>query len=338
MNDIAIILNEYVHEISRVLSHLSVGDLLINVSNKTDYRGDFIPIKTALQKLIESLHSTFTETTDIMNSINQIGEKTNEVSTSVAENESTIAGHIMLISEKSQNIAIKADANGENVNHVSQNIEQVMENVDQGSTYVNQLVDSIGEVKKASEDISGITDLILSISSQTKLLALNASIEAARAGEHGKGFAVVANEIRKLAEQSKDTVQNIQKVTKEVTDAVSDLSSDAEQLLAYVSEDVAENLENSLIIADTYNNDASSVDDMINDYSAISEELLASIEGIIHSIEDVSTATNEGAIGTTEMAKNASNMVGNAKEVQAAIEDAKEIAETVEKVISLFKV
>ena len=84
----------------------------------------------------------------------------------------------------------------------------------------------------------------MDITEQTNLLSLNASIEAARAGEAGKGFAVVADEIRNLAEQSKNTVENIQRITEEVTSAVGELSGDAQRLLDVVSVNVTENFKN----------------------------------------------------------------------------------------------
>jgi len=76
---------------------------------------------------------------------------------------------------------------------------------------------------ESSEKINDITDTISSISSQINLLALNASIEAARAGESGRGFAVVAGEVRKLAEQTKDSIEEIKKVTQNFADEVSEI-------------------------------------------------------------------------------------------------------------------
>ena len=149
---------------------------------------------------------------------------------------------------------------------------------------------------------------ITSIASQTNLLSLNASIEAARAGEAGKGFAVVADEIRNLAEQSKNTVENIQRITEEVTSAVGELSGDAQRLLDFVSVNVTENFKNFLTVTDAYNGDAAYVDELVTDFSAISEELLASIDNVLQAIEGVSKASMEGAQGTTDIAERSSNV------------------------------
>ena len=77
------------------------------------------------------------------------------------------------------------------------------------NTTIGQSAEIMGGMANYSEEIRKVTSLITSIAEQTNLLALNAAIEAARAGEHGKGFAVVAEEVRHLAEQSKESAKDI---------------------------------------------------------------------------------------------------------------------------------
>ena len=138
----------------------------------------------------------------------------------------------------------------------------------------------------------------MQITGQTNLLALNASIEAARAGEAGKGFAVVAEEIRVLAEQSKAAVSHIQDVTNNVMDAVNNLAEGTQKLLGFVGTDVVDSFATFSGMADSYSNDAGQIDGLVTDFSASSEELLASISGVMEAINEVSKAATEGASGT----------------------------------------
>lgn len=142
----------------------------------------------------------------------------------------------------------------------------------------------------------------MQITGQTNLLALNASIEAARAGEAGKGFAVVAEEIRVLAEQSKAAVAHIQDVTKNVMNAVNNLAEGTQKLLGFVGTDVVDSFATFSGMADSYSNDAGQIDGLVTDFSASSEELLASISGVMEAINEVSKAATEGASGTTDIA------------------------------------
>ncbi len=90
------------------------------------------------------------------------------------------------------------------------------------------------EKSKSVEKINVLSEAILKITEQTNLLALNAAIEAARAGEAGKGFSVVAEEIRKLAEESNNTANEIQEITKIVVNAVENLANNSNKILTFI--------------------------------------------------------------------------------------------------------
>jgi methyl-accepting chemotaxis protein len=183
-----------------------------------------------------------------------------------------------------------------------------------------------------------LSDSIMKITAQTNLLALNASIEAARAGESGKGFAVVADEIRQLAEQSKKAVGKIQEVTLEVTVAVENLSGSAGSLLNFVSTDITESFERLAGVASAYMEDALYIDGIITDFSATSEELLASIQNIMTSVSEVAHAATEGAIGTGDIAEKIASITDKSNEVTKQVEASRDSTERLKVEISNFTV
>lgn len=151
------------------------------------------------------------------------------------------------------------------------------------------------ENSKVVEQISVLTESIIQITTQTNLLALNATIEAARAGEAGKGFSVVADEIRKLAEQSKNIVSKIQKFTVQVEESVVHLAESSNRLLEFMSTDVNNNYMATLEIANKYNDDASFVNDMVSEFNATSSELLTTVSNVLNDIDNISQSSSDGA-------------------------------------------
>ena len=189
---------------------------------------------------------------------------------------------------------------------------------------------------KVVDQIGVLAESIMEITGQTNLLALNASIEAARAGEAGKGFAVVADEIRVLAEQSKAAVVHIQDVTKNVVESVTNLADGAKKLLEFVGTDVVDSFAGFSDMADSYSNDAGSIDALVTDFSASAEQLLASINGVMDAIGEVSKAATEGATGTNDIAEKTGVVVEKAAEIKEKAEAAHHAADKLQQNVEHF--
>lgn len=164
-------------------------------------------------------------------------------------------------------------------------------------TELSHLVDEVGE----------ITNIINGVAEQTNLLALNAAIESARVGEAGKGFAVVAEEIRKLAEQSKEASKNISQLILEVSndtkvividgDEVSnklkessqviDLSLQSFKDIITSVEEVAPKLDNLVRASEVINKEKDEISTKIENTSAIAEEVAASSEEVLGSLSEM---------------------------------------------------
>ena len=323
-------------KLARAMNHLAVSLDEVLGTVKTESFG--------LRKIVKVVEENVNE---LNSDIEGVCAATEELSAGMEE---TAASCIQVntiaqeIEEASRNIAERSQEGAEKAITIHKRATKAKEDTRVNSKKASNIKAEISEsLVQALEDakvVSQIEDLaesIMGITSQTNLLALNASIEAARAGEAGKGFAVVADEIRELAEQSKTTVENIKKVTANVTLAVENLSQDAKRILDFVAEDVTENFHSFADVADAYNEDATYIDELVTDFSAVSQELLASIDGVLQSISEVSKASNEGALGTSEIAERSSSIVqksgGVLEEMKSAEATSKKLKENVNKFV-----
>lgn len=242
------------------------------------------------------------------------------------------------IADRSQDGASEADEIRERAIKVRTDTEENDRRTKSMHTEINESLTKALEDIKVVDQIRVLADSIMDITEQTNLLSLNASIEAARAGDAGRGFAVVADEIRALAEQSKDTVTHIQEVTENVTYAVDNLVTDATRLLEFVGTDIVHTLSGFSDMADSYNTDASNVDAIVSDFSASSQQLLASIGGVMEAISGVNTAATKGATGTTDIAHKTATVAERAADIKEKARLARDAANELQANVDKFVV
>lgn len=289
-------------------------------SNVFELNGDIEGVSAATQQLAASMQMTATSS-------------------------ETISAMSKEIEEAAKNIAVRAQDGAEQAADIHDRATRAKEDTlaqrnSAGAVHseIRSSLKNAIEDTKIVERIGVLSSAILEITEQTNLLALNAAIEAARAGEAGRGFAVVADEIGSLAEQSQKTVVEIQDVTEKVVTAVDNLKNDSERLLRFMETDVTQSYDMFDAVAVKYNEDAQSVDSLMSDFSATSEELLASIDSILNAISEIGTATTEGANGTSVIAERASNVMVMSGTVSDEVEKCTNTVEQLNKGISAFVV
>lgn len=296
-------------------------------------------IDTVVEAMDSSISNLNGEIEDVSATTEQLAASTEETAASTEQ----INSMTQQIDGAAKEIAIRAQDGATEAEEIhkraAQTKEATVENRQKVQTMLGEIrgrLEQALEEAKVVEQIGVLADSILAITGQTNLLALNASIEAARAGEAGKGFAVVAEEIRVLAEQSKDAVANIQAVTENVDNAVANLANDSNHLLDFVDTDIVKSFGDFEKMADDYNMDASKINDLVSDFSATSEELVASISNITEAIEGITSASNDSAAGTTNIAQKTVSIAGESAEVMKGVKTAEASAGELRKNVSNF--
>ncbi len=220
---------------------------------------------------------------------------------------------------------------------VQQQLEHLRKADEETDRMAVQVADSVNQTATVVESISQAAESIISIASETNLLALNASIEAARAGEAGKGFAVVADNIKNLAEESnaaankitsmlseitalsdhnKELTESIKQATASETDELEKMNSIFEEMIRLLQNTEEGNRE-IVDLVETLNSDKQTILDSVNSLSGVSQMNAASSE--------------ETSASLIQLESNMEGVVGNAEDLQ-------KIAEELQKNVSVFKI
>lgn len=192
------------------------------------------------------------------------------------------------------------------------------------------------EGSKAVDKINELTGTIMEISSQTGLLALNASIEAARAGEAGRGFAVVATEIGSLADQTSKAIKDIGTIVDAVNAAVSNMAECLEETTGFLENTVLTEYKEFEQVSEQYQEDADTFKTSMNDVSDAMAGLANSIDAIAQALSGINSTVGESSIGVSDIAEKTSDMVEKTGTTHDMVEECYTYVEKLREIVSQF--
>nr|WP_249316808.1 methyl-accepting chemotaxis protein [Bacillus sp. FJAT-50079] len=312
--------------LQQTTQEMSLGDLTAHVDVKgkdemamlgSSFNTMADNIRGLIQQVAHSADSVGATAKDVSNHAETTGKISEQISTAIEELANGATDQAQSVYNGSEMVASMTQS----VQRISESVEETVQMIDEANDAVkdgeeivaNQVVlsmkgkdttvgvsNSIELLVEKSQRIEEIVGVIHNIAAQTNLLALNAAIEAARAGEHGKGFAVVAEEVRKLAEQSAGSSENIIELLKEIQQASLKSVNEVKAAIDVATKQetavnetkatfhkIKQSMEGIVVqihgvatSADQLNTDASSISDVISDVAAVAEESAASTEEV----------------------------------------------------------
>lgn len=325
IGDLVASLNYMTRDLRRTLRQ--VNDASINVSASSEELTASADHTThAAEQIARSIQQVAIGAEQQMHGVEESSQLILDMSSAVQQ----IADHAKSVSENAEQSSNMA---AEGADHIGTVIEQM--------TSINEMLQHFGEAIRELGEGSGrigqIVDTMTAIAKQTNLLALNAAIEASRAGEHGRGFAVVSDEVRKLAEQSTQSAQQIAGLV----GTIQAQTNTVVHTMATVTQEVATGINGVRVAGSTFEQIREAVESVtrqIQEVSHSSQQLSAGTEQVISSIRNIAAVAESSAVGTQEVSAATQEQLATMEEVSTSAKELSQSAEVLQELILKFRV
>ena len=343
---------------------MAIGDLTIppiEIKSKDEIGqlgDDFNNMVAQLKQLMSDLHQYIMTVASTSVALSRSAEETTRASAQIMNSIIKVSegATVQLESAESSNLIVDEIVKGmeqaaESVQKVSDLAISTTDFTKTGTSMMVTTIDKMKDIEKSteqttrvvdslhskSEEIGKIVAVITNIAGQTNLLALNASIEAARAGEHGKGFAVVAGEVSSLASESSSAASNIRKLIEEIQQEVGGALIAMQTSKAFVAEGL-EMIQQSGDSFQGISKMVAEVSEQTMEISAITEEINAGTQSVKRGVEGVAKLSERTDDSAQDIVAAAEEQNATMQEIASSSASLSSMAETLEEMISVFKV
>ncbi len=313
---------EYIRKIMIGISHNSESLMTASKKMEDSIRvadSGIVDVSSTMEEMSAAMQQTTSSLGEISHMINDINESVGEMANRAKD------GRDYSSKMADRALSAKAKAQDEEADAHRRTAE------------ISEVLRDRIEKSKAVEQISSLTATIIEITDETNLLALNASIEAARAGEAGKGFAVVADEIGKLAANSAQVAEQIRGVSASVINTVNELALEAEKMIEFAENTAVDGYTGLVGMSEDYNQDASSMNDIMVEFANTSKILHDTMEEIKESIGAVNVAVEESAKGIANISATSSELTNSVGDIQSEASGNSTVAQELSEQVGKFK-